>query len=203
MLWQRGDVLAAIELETLWNDLAARQRFSLMCAYQTTSFEGARLFDLGRVCELHSAVLPPLSYDPSSVHYDSRPDVGEGVHSEVFVPVPEAVAALRRFVTGVLELWGESPLVWDATLVASELATNAVRHGGSPFRASIGRGDGVVRIGVEDVGTGWPQQRTADVEDPDGRGMEIVEALAHRWGCHVLPHGKLAWAELAASPDPA
>jgi anti-sigma regulatory factor (Ser/Thr protein kinase) len=195
LLWQAGDVLAAVELETLWNDLAARHEFELMCAYPTTDFDEASLSDIALVCSLHTAVLPSPGYDPSSV---SGPlvELDDGVHAGVFVPVPEAVAALRRFITDVLERWGEEDLVWEATLVASELATNAISHGDSAFRASIGRLDGVIRIGIEDVGAGLPRQRTARIDDSDGRGMEIVEALSHRYGCEVLPHGKLVWAEL-------
>jgi hypothetical protein len=33
LLWDAGDVLAAIELEGLWNELAREVRFSLFCAY--------------------------------------------------------------------------------------------------------------------------------------------------------------------------
>ena len=33
LLWERGLVLAAIELETYWNDLARKLPFDLFCAY--------------------------------------------------------------------------------------------------------------------------------------------------------------------------
>jgi hypothetical protein len=33
LLWARGDVVAALELEALWNELARERRFLLLCAY--------------------------------------------------------------------------------------------------------------------------------------------------------------------------
>jgi hypothetical protein len=32
LLWQTGDVAAAVRLESLWNDLGKTRRFSLLCA---------------------------------------------------------------------------------------------------------------------------------------------------------------------------
>lgn len=199
LLWDEGNVTGAIELESLWNDLAQHYPFSLLCAYHTSAFDDARLVDIGRVCDLHSSVLAPTSYDADPDASHPYTDAVGDLHSEVFLPVPEAVPALRRFVTAVMELWGEEHLVWDATLVASEMATNAVRHGESPFRAVISRNAGVIRIGIEDIGPGWPAHRNARLDDLDGRGVAIVEALSHRWGCDKSPDGKITWAELGAA----
>jgi hypothetical protein len=156
-------------------------------------------------------VLPPVSYAPVTPTVEEptvpdaasagpqqdgvRDDYVSGVVSGVFVPVPSAVAAARRFVTAVLRSWGQDDLVWDAALVTSELATNAVGHGDSPFRASVVRTEGVVRIGIEDIGPGWPQERASTHDLSTGRGVAIVAALAERTGCDVLPVSKLAWAE--------
>ena len=52
------------------------------------------------------------------------------LRSTVFVPTAEAVGATRRFVAAILETWGLGRLEWDAALVVSELANNAVCHGG-------------------------------------------------------------------------
>lgn len=197
LLWDDGNVTGALELESLWNDLAEHYPFSLLCAYPTSAFEDARLVDLGRVCDLHSAVGGPTSYDVDAPEVGLQADTIGDVHSEVFLPVPEAVPALRRFVTSVLDLWGLDHLVWDVTLVASEMSTNAVRHGESPFRAVLSRNGGVVRIGIEDAGPGWPAHRNARLDDLDGRGVAIVEALADRWGCDKSADGKITWAELS------
>ena len=62
----------------------------------------------------------------------------------------EAVGAARRLVREALASWDEDSLVADAALIMSELATNAIVHGGSAFRASIERAaDVVLERGVD------------------------------------------------------
>ena len=195
LLWERGDVAGAIALESLWNGLADQHQFSLRCAYPTFALDAADLGDVGRVCAMHSAVLPPRSYESPTGRAADRDGP---LRSEVFVPAPGAVSAVRRFVSLVLESWGHEDLVWDACVVASELATNAVRHGASPFRATIDRAEGGVRISIEDVDPGVPERRTATIDDDNGRGIAIVEALSDRWGFEELGGGKVTWAELDA-----
>jgi len=59
VLWRQGSQDAAIRLELLWNELAARVGFSLLCAYSMRSFyEHAENVD--RISELHTDVLPPF-----------------------------------------------------------------------------------------------------------------------------------------------
>ena len=59
LLWEAGDVMAVIELETHWNDLAAAIPFSLYCAYRSDSVSGPEHADaFARVCQLHSSVVP-------------------------------------------------------------------------------------------------------------------------------------------------
>jgi anti-sigma regulatory factor (Ser/Thr protein kinase) len=200
LMWERGDVPGAITLESLWNDLAGHQDFCLHCAYPTFALDPAELDHVSRVCTLHSAVLPPRSYGSST-----GPTTDRGIlrSSEVFVPAPGAVTAARRFVSHLLETWGHPDLVWDAAVVTSELATNAVRHASSPFRVSVDRARGGVRIGIEDIGPGRPQLRTATPEDVGGRGIGIVEELSDRWGVDELRPGKVTWAELDRAADSA
>src|SRR5690242_1847041 len=40
LLWDAGDVTGAIELETLWNELATEVQFSLYCGYRSESVRG-------------------------------------------------------------------------------------------------------------------------------------------------------------------
>ncbi len=195
LLWDQGNVPGAIALESLWNDLADLHRFSLLCAYPTTGLAAAELRDLNDVCQLHTVVRPPSGYD-------SPPPPGRtgvSTRSGVFVPAPEAVGAARRFVHEALTSWGENHLVDDGELIVSELATNAVIHGRSPFRTSIERSADAVRIAVEDVGQGLPQSHIAPYDALDGRGVAIVEALSQRWGCDLLDDGKVFWAELGSA----
>jgi PAS domain S-box-containing protein len=59
LLWAQGMTEAAIRLEQLWNNLAAKYSFSLRCAYPMRNFrrpEDEQLFL--RVCSEHSGVIP-------------------------------------------------------------------------------------------------------------------------------------------------
>lgn len=202
LLWDRGAVVAALELEGLWNDLGQQHDFSLLCSYSTTALDGTVLGEIDRICTAHTTVVPPTSYASAARDQDVDGDRGAEEWSEVFLPVPEAVAGARRFVTSSLMAWGAPDLVWEATLLTSELATNAVVHGRSPFRLRVLRLPGSVRIAIEDAASTWPRQRVATSLDLDGRGMAIIEALADRRGYDALPGGKIAWAELSAGPHP-
>lgn len=195
ILWEQGNVLGALALESLWNDLAEQRQFSLLCAYPTAALSSAGLAHVNEVCHLHSVVLPPTSYGSLAASGARRPAPAQ----EVFVAVPEAVAAARRFIKDNLMSWGERHLVPDGTLIMSELATNAIIHGGSAFRASIERAAYIVRIAVEDVGPGLPRSRRVFQEAPGGRGVAIVEELSHRWGCDRIGGGKVIWVELEAA----
>ena len=201
ILWDRGDVVGALELEELWNDLAQVERFTLLCGYRSASMAHGDLADVSRMCALHTSVRPPSSYHaPGPVAPPAR--LAGGSVSSVFVPVPQAVVGARRYVVDVLESWGQPSLVGDAALVTSELATNALLHGGSPFRVSVSLREGLVRISIEDVAHGWPERQTPGSQDVHGRGVAIVHAVSHRSGCDLRAGGKVAWAELSAQPRP-
>jgi MEDS: MEthanogen/methylotroph, DcmR Sensory domain len=66
LLWDAGLVQSAIELEALWNEMAKRYSFSLLCAYPTASVTAPDLSDaLAQVCGAHtaSAGLPERASD--------------------------------------------------------------------------------------------------------------------------------------------
>lgn len=197
LLWEQGNVTGAIAVESLWNDLAQSRRFSLLCAYPTTALGTSRLTDVHLVCGAHSELRPPLSYG-TLTPFAGNLAADEKQNTEVFVPVVTAVPAVRRFVTSTLHAWGEDRLVHDAALVATEMAVNAVVHARSPFRAFVHRAPGVVLIAVKDACEGTVQPALGALDDVDGRGVAIVEALAQRWGCDALPDGKIVWAEFAS-----
>ena len=194
LLWGEHNVSGVMRLEELWNAFAEQADFSLLCAYPTAGLNGARLTDVRSICAAHSSLEPPSSYS------DLEGDGLSGHFTQVFLPVPEAVAAVRHFVTGVLRLWHEHEhaMVADAELVASELATNAVQHADSPFRVSVDRSTGVVCIAIQDAVEGHAEQQPPTRDEMTGRGMAIVDALSRRWGCDALPAGKVVWAELVA-----
>lgn len=197
LLWGQDDVVGALELEVLWNDLARVRRFLLLCAYPAavlTQDDG--LAPLAVACHEHSSLLAPSSYG-SEVVVLGRPD-GHGGRTETFVPVPESIRTARRFLTCTLRAWREDELVADAELVVSELASNAIRHARSPFRVSVTRVGARVRVSVEDLGAGLPREIGQSLDGVSGRGIALVAALAESWGVVRGDDGKTVWAELGA-----
>jgi anti-sigma regulatory factor (Ser/Thr protein kinase) len=199
LLWDASNVSGAIELESLWNDLARDHRFSLYCAYPMASL--ATNGDLGavrQVCDHHSSLVAPRSYASGAAA--SFFEDGPTERSQLFVPVPLAIRAVRRFVTDALHGWGENALVNEANIVASELATNAVVHATSPFRVSVQRCGSTVKIAVEDQSPAMPRRLDQPAGAIGGRGVALVAGLCSNWGTEVQSDGKTVWAELVPTP---
>ncbi len=192
LLWERGEVAAALELEQLWGTAVVERPIRLLCAYPGELLAGADLDDVAKLCALHDHVSLVGAAPDASPAWSGRSEA----RSSILLPVSAAVGSVRRFTRETLAAWGLDDLVDDVALVTSELATNAVTHAASPFRTSLVRTDGVVRVSVEDGSRVWPQQQDALPEDQDGRGMAIVATLSERSGCDSTPRGKVAWAEL-------
>jgi anti-sigma regulatory factor (Ser/Thr protein kinase) len=120
--------------------------------------------------------------------------------STVFPAVPPSAANARRFVGAALLRWDVEADVADvALLLTSELVTNAYRHAACDAQVSAVRRPDVVRVEVHDSGGGRVQRRPLDPERADGRGLNIVDALATRWGSTTSESGTLVWFELATS----
>lgn len=57
LLWARGDVQGALQLERLWHTAASKYGINVLCAYSTAAFEADLDGDgLNRVCAEHSAI---------------------------------------------------------------------------------------------------------------------------------------------------
>lgn len=55
-LWGRGDAAAALDLEHLWNDLATRQSFRLLCAYPARTVHSiGSIGQLGEMLRAHTS----------------------------------------------------------------------------------------------------------------------------------------------------
>jgi anti-sigma regulatory factor (Ser/Thr protein kinase) len=120
-----------------------------------------------------------------------------------FPAVPASGGSARRFVAAALRRWGAGPpLVEVATLLTSELVTNAYLHASTAARVVVRRVDGGTTfvVEVQDEGTGEVQLRPLTKESESGRGLQIVDALADRWGSGAAPDGSLVWFELHLGP---
>ena len=120
--------------------------------------------------------------------------------STVFPSVPPSASGARRFVCAALRRWDvPQPAIDVAILLVSELVTNTYRHARSDARVSVLRRRDVIRVEVHDSGEGGPVRlRPLDPARPDGRGLNIVDALATRWGSMNSEGGTLVWFELSA-----
>ncbi|RZU46620.1 anti-anti-sigma factor [Krasilnikovia cinnamomea] len=116
---------------------------------------------------------------------------------DTLLPVAGTSARARDLATEACARWGLPHLLGPACLIAGELATNAAVHAGTlaAIRFSVGRR--FLLISVQDGSTTEPRPDTTPPQDPGARrGLLLVDATAHRWGCHPREDGKVVWASL-------
>ena len=110
---------------------------------------------------------------------------------------PEEVPIARRFIRDALD---GHPAACDAELLTCELVTNAVQHAtdaGWVTVAVMHRG-AVVHVDVVDDGrSGLPHWREATGQDEGGRGFQLVNEIAERWGFLRERAGTCVWFELS------
>jgi anti-sigma regulatory factor (Ser/Thr protein kinase) len=92
-------------------------------------------------------------------------------------------------------------------IIASELASNAVRHGGGRGRLRLWRVDGAVRCEVSDEGPGLPDPRGAGTTNPPalalgGRGLWIVRRLSTELTIDSTDRGTTVTAAVAVPGEP-
>jgi anti-sigma regulatory factor (Ser/Thr protein kinase) len=120
------------------------------------------------------------------------------------------VGRARRALGRLLEQQGVGDDDGDAVLlVAHELLVNGVEHGRTAVRLTAAVRARSVWIEVRDGNAAPPQVRPFDPAAPRGRGMQMVAAIADRWGWYPDGAGKTVWAEvpvdghLGPAPGPA
>jgi anti-sigma regulatory factor (Ser/Thr protein kinase) len=115
-------------------------------------------------------------------------------------PITESVPAARRFVR---DLMIDSDTVADidtASLLVTEIVTNAVLHALTPMVLSVEVSAEVVRIEVRDGSELPPRLRAFSPIAATGRGLRLLESLAVRWGVRPEPSGgKVVWFDVGAS----
>ena len=88
-----------------------------------------------------------------------------------------------------------------ATLLVSELATNAVHHANTPFRVCIRwDDDNAFTIAVHDHSRVIPLPASPGPLDSGGRGLLMIAALADAWGVEPHDDGKAIWFRLPIQP---
>ncbi len=86
----------------------------------------------------------------------------------------------------------------DAELVATELITNAWRHGRGPITLSADLRSDCLVLEVCSESDAEPNLRT-DASGSSGRGLLLIDELARAWGFERKGDQMCVWAEIAMS----
>ena len=120
-------------------------------------------------------------------------------------PDPRSPARARAFVLSTCTEWECESVTDTASLVVSELVTNALLHAGTGSELRLTRVGGSLLIGVIDAGGGSPDVFDAQTEDEHGRGLVLISALSTAWGVDGDDDRKTVWAQVpipsGSAPD--
>lgn len=120
----------------------------------------------------------------------------------------EEVSAARAFIARTLSASGKGQAVDSdaATLLTSELVTNAILHtesgapGGTVTVVVVDVPDGVLVEVIDDGSPGTPVVK-AELLAADGHGLFLVQQLTAQWGYLRDTEGTTVWFHLAPAPD--
>ncbi|GHJ35042.1 ATP-binding protein [Streptomyces sp. TS71-3] len=139
-------------------------------------------------------LVPTPSSDPESLPYDAE---------WYFTRRPRSVGRARALLREEAAAWKlPEELTETAVLLLSELMTNAYRHAkvspGREIRTRLYLSEETLRVEVADADRTLPRAHDSGPEDESGRGLELVAALAERWGAEhrACGIGKRVWFEL-------
>jgi anti-sigma regulatory factor (Ser/Thr protein kinase) len=103
----------------------------------------------------------------------------------------------RQAISELLARSGRTDLGADATVLVSELVTNAVLHASGPITISAAYLDSILRVEVHDTAPQpLPALRKPSASDKTGRGLHLVALLADQWAVVPTPAGKTIWFEI-------
>jgi anti-anti-sigma regulatory factor len=136
-----------------------------------------------------------------------REHVAAGAHrpptiSEELLPVAGSARHGRDVATDACLRWGLTHLVAPASLVVSELIGNVVDHAHTMMTLRLSQWQRYFFIAVRDGSVAEPPVEVAlpAAHAMGGRGLYLVAATAHSWGCLPAADGKVVWASLLVNP---
>lgn len=109
---------------------------------------------------------------------------------------PASAGRARRFVSEVLGDWNLDSITDVATLLVSEVVTNAVLHAGTDLTVQLRRSSACLRVEVADGSTQSAARRHYDRDATTGRGLALVETLSDDWGVDAATEGKTVWFDM-------
>ncbi|MGH9165015.1 MAG: ATP-binding protein [Acidimicrobiales bacterium] len=120
-------------------------------------------------------------------------------------PAAAEIAGVRQLLRRLLASWRLEALVeeGEVELLATEVATNAVRHAGTAATVIVRYLGDRIRVEVGDGSGRLPQlRRMPDADQAGGRGLPLVDAISSSWGVEQTRTGKRVWFEVPAKPSP-
>lgn len=114
-------------------------------------------------------------------------------------PVPDSCRQARLQVTQACETWHRTDLAAIATLIATELVANVVRHAHTTMRLTFGLRDGRLSMSVRDGSHRMPEPADPGVGSPGGRGLRLVRDLTEAWGVLPVNDGKVVWTQVGGA----
>jgi hypothetical protein len=113
-------------------------------------------------------------------------------------PVPDACRQVRQLVNHACTAWHRSEAA-TASLVATELVANVVRHAHTTMEFTVGLRDGRLCLTVRDGSRLLPRLAEPSVTDAGGRGLRLVCELTDAWGVLPISDGKVVWTQLGTA----
>ncbi|MFE9821618.1 ATP-binding protein [Streptomyces sp. NPDC005791] len=145
-------------------------------------------------------------YSPYEDHHPAPIPFADPWSYELSFPRdPRGPCIARTTLRAILDAHELAELSYRAELLTSELTTNSVRHTRGPAGVRLQWRHPVLRVSVWDLSPDLPKPYTP-VVGPDaeaGRGLNILELVADRWGGCAIGEGELGsggktiWFELA------
>ena len=124
---------------------------------------------------------------------------GPGSVQRRLPPAPSSVGAARDVVRDLLDSSGRDDLVEPATLLVSEVVTNAILHAGTEIDVRAALDDTGLRVEVADGSEHLPTRRRYETTAGTGRGLMLLEELVDDWGVSRHADGKTVWFHLPTS----
>ncbi|MFI6978291.1 SpoIIE family protein phosphatase [Embleya sp. NPDC050154] len=155
--------------------------------------------ELGRLCDsVIGALLPGSGHstdDAAIMAVRAHRLAPEHVVSRDLPFEPSSAGLARELVRDQLPRWGWEDLIPSTELVVSELIGNTIRHAAGPIALRLIRGT-TLTCEIQDGSQSSPRTRHAALMDENGRGLQLVAAMTHRWGTRYTSSGsKTLWTE--------
>ncbi|MDT3395057.1 SpoIIE family protein phosphatase [Streptomyces sp. B1866] len=144
-----------------------------------------------------AALLPadrPAPDDTALLVVRTRALPADAVASWPLPDDPVAASQARKYTREQLAAWHLEDLETTTELIVSELVGNVVRHARGPVALRLLRSRTLI-CEVSDGSLTTPHIRHPSALDESGRGLQLVAAMAARWGTRYTATGKSIWTE--------